>query len=359
MPFQIIRNDITKVAADVIVNTANPHPVIGNGTDSAIYAAAGEEVLLAERLKIGEIAPGELAVTPAFGLSAKYIIHTVGPVWIDGEHGEEEILHSCYAKSLAKAEELKAESIAFPLIATGVYGFPRDKALNIALSEIGKFLLTHEMKVILVVFDRESVELSKKLVSEIDEFIDEYGVGLIRDTEYCGGLTTIQQRVSDANRLRRLRELEEREIRIREERHGAAAGPSASPFTELKGRELEDVVGDTGKSFQQRLFELIDESGMDDVTVYSEACIGKKVFSKIRCKEDYKPSKKTAVALSIALKLDMPTMLDLLSRAGIAFSPSNKFDLIIAYFVTHGNYDVFLIDEALYNYGLPTVFSEE
>lgn len=366
MPFQIIRNDITKVSADVIVNTANPHPVIGYGTDSAIYAAAGEELLLTERLKIGDIVPGELAVTPAFGLSAKYIIHTVGPVWVDGNHGEQDILHSCYAKSLTKADELKAESIAFPLIATGVYGFPRNEALNIALSEIGKFLLTHDMKVILVVFDKESVELSKELVNEIDEYINEHGVGLIRDSEYRGNLTTIRQRVLSARQIRRLRDLEAQGIDPQEERfsneelgHDAESKPSASPFTELKDKELEEVVGDTGKSFQQRLFELIKESGLDDVTVYSDACIGKKVFSSIRRKQDYKPSKKTAVALSIALKLDISTMLDLLSRAEIAFSPSNKFDLIIAYFVTHGNYNAFTIDEALYRYGLPTLFSEE
>lgn len=138
----------------MIVNTANPYPVIGNGTDSAVYRAAGEQLLLAERKRIGNIAPGQAAVTPAFNLPARFIIHTVGPVWADGNHGERDILHSCYEKSLSKAAELKADSIAFPLIATGVYGFPRDEALNIALAEIGKFLLTHDMKVILVVFDR-------------------------------------------------------------------------------------------------------------------------------------------------------------------------------------------------------------
>lgn len=184
MPFQIIRNDITRVKADVIVNTANPHPVIGGGTDSAVYHAAGETELLAARRKIGEIKPGQAAATPAFGLDARYIIHTVGPVWIDGNHGEREILRSCYEKSLSLAADLEAKSIAFPLIATGVYGFPKDEALDIARSEIGKFLLTSDMKVILVVFDRKSYELSASLVSHIDEFIDEYGVGLARKAEY-------------------------------------------------------------------------------------------------------------------------------------------------------------------------------
>ena len=186
MPFQIIRSDITKVRADVIVNTANPRPVIGSGTDSAIYLAAGEDALLAERKKIGDIAPGQAAATPAFALSAKHIIHTVGPAWVDGKHHEREILRSCYANSLALATELDAQSIAFPLIATGVYGFPKDEALSIAMAEIGGFLLTHDMKVILVVFDRKAFELSGQLVGQIDEYIDEHGVGLVRQTEYGG-----------------------------------------------------------------------------------------------------------------------------------------------------------------------------
>ena len=184
MPFRMIRNDITKVKADIIVNTANPHPVIGSGTDSAIYHAAGEELLLKARKKIGDIPPGQAAVKPAFGLSAKHIIHTVGPAWVDGDHGERDILRSCYVNSLSLARELDAASIAFPLIAAGVYGFPKDEALNIAMAEIGRFLLTNDMNVILVVFDRAAFELLEKLVGQIDAYIDEHGVGLVRETEY-------------------------------------------------------------------------------------------------------------------------------------------------------------------------------
>ena len=160
MPFQIIRNDITKVSADAIVNTANPKPVIGSGTDSAIYAAAGEQLLLAERQKIGELRPGEAAYTDAFGLNARYIIHTVGPIWVDGNHGEREILRSCYDNSLNLADKLGCTSIAFPLISSGVYGFPKDEALSIAYAAIGAFVLTHETLVTLVVLDRNSLRLS-------------------------------------------------------------------------------------------------------------------------------------------------------------------------------------------------------
>ena len=184
MPFQIIRNDITKVKADAIVNTANPDVAVGRGTDRAVYHAAGRDWLLAERKKIGIMHPGQAAHTPAFNLNAKYIIHTVGPAWIDGNHDEREILHSCYEKSLNLAAELSCRSIAFPLIATGSYGFPKDEALQIALAEIDKFLLSHEMEVILVVLGRKAFELSEKLVGDIEEYIDEHGIAELHEAEY-------------------------------------------------------------------------------------------------------------------------------------------------------------------------------
>lgn len=333
MPFQIIRNDITKVKADAIVNTANPKPIIGRGTDSAIYSAADEKELLAARKKIGDIAPGNAAYTDAFHLNAKYIIHTVGPAWFGGDKNESEILHSCYRNSLALANKLSCKSIAFPLIATGVYGFPKDEALQIALSEINKFLLVHEMNVTLVVFDKKAFELSGKLVGKIDEFIDEHSTNKIRDSEYGGNY-------HDNRRLENLRRLESSEMLSSDmsskeddgddyyEYAKAAPEPieadSVSSLPNLSGKSLDEILGNTGETFQQKLFELIDKSGMDDVTVYKKANIDRKVFSRIRCKPDYKPKKKTAVAFAIALELDMPTMIDLLSRAEIAFSPSNN-----------------------------------
>jgi O-acetyl-ADP-ribose deacetylase (regulator of RNase III) len=353
VPFQIIRNDITKVKADAIVNTANPKPRIGRGTDSAIYAAAGEEQLLAARKKIGDIAPGQAVSTDAFALSAKYIIHTVGPSWFDGSHGERDVLRSCYEESLNLAAELKCKSIAFPMIATGVYGFPKDEALNIALSTIGKFLLTHEMKVILVVFDRKALELSEKLVGGIEQYIDEHAADLLRKAEYGGEYT------SDIRR-RRLAQLERAEelYDLKESDEDEVADEATSPITglpDVAGKSLDDILGGAGETFQQRLFQLIDERGLDDVTVYKKANIDRKVFSRIRCKADYKPKKKTAVAFAIALELDLPTTLDLLSRAGMAFSPSDGFDLIVSYFITNKNYDIYEINAALFKYGQPVL----
>ena len=292
MPFRIIRNDLTQVHADVIVNTANPLPLIGNGTDSAVYRAAGEAQLLAERKKNGPIEPGQAAATPAFALNAKHIIHTVGPAWTDGTRGEKDILASCYAQSLALADKLGAQSIAFPLIATGIYGFPRDEALRVALSEIGRFLLTHEMDVTLVVFDRTAFELSARLVRQIDAYIDEHSVQKISENEYG----TAQAERYAANR-KRLAE-EERAFRRpvppaagprREEQPAPPVLPDAR-----RAKSLDDLLDTDEDDFRQRLFRLIDQKGLSDSAVYGRANISRKVFSSIRCKDDYRPTKKNS-----------------------------------------------------------------
>lgn len=330
MPFRMIRNDITKVKADVIVNTANPKPVIGGGTDSAIYSAAGEKELLAERRKIGNIAPGQAAATPAFALPAKHIIHTVGPVWIDGEHGERDILRSCYDKSLELAAELNAESIAFPLIATGVYGFPKDEALQIALSAIQKFLLTHDMTVIISVFDKDSFELSGKLFAGIDEYIDEHYAADTADAEYS---------------------YDELNSRSRYDR-----GRMYLQRREQKEESLDEALKNPGESFKNMLLRLIAESGMDDPQVYHKANIGRQLFSSIFCKKDYKPKKKTVLALAIALELDIPTTRKLLAAAGFALSDSDKSDILIRFSIEHKIYDIGEINAALFDKGLPILY---
>lgn len=323
MPFKVIRNDITKVKAEIIVNSANPLPRIGSGTDSAIYESAGAEQLLQERIKIGDIDPGNAEYTSAYALQAKYIIHTVGPIWIDGKHNELETLHSCYRNSLAIADKLSAKSIAFPLISTGTYGFPKDKALNIALEEIGKFLLTHETEIILVVFDKSSFEISANLIGSIDNYIEENTVDLITQNEYHS-------------------------------RRRPMVMESADIISEIRPSvDLDTILNDTGETFQQKLFKLIDERKLDDVSVYKKANIDRKVFSSIRCKPNYKPKKKTAVAFAVALELDYNEMTDLLSRAEIALSPSSKFDLIISYCVKNKIYDILEINAILFQYGQP------
>lgn len=342
MPFQIIRNDITKVSADAIVNTANPKPVIGSGTDSAIYAAAGETLLLAARQKIGELRPGEAAYTDAFGLNARYIIHTVGPVWVDGNHGEREILRSCYENSLALADKLGCTSVAFPLISSGVYGFPKDEALSIAYAAIGKFVMTHEMMVTMVVLNRSAVRMSESLMGKINQYIDDQTARNVHEMEYREGTITERRR-----RMSRRRELEYRESLTR-------APDKSVSLTDLSEKSLKAAL-QREKSFKDRLLELKNERGLDDATVYKKANLDRKLFYTINHRANYKPRKSTALALAIALELDLQTMLDLLSRAGYTLDPTNLTDLIVSYFVEHREYNIITINDVLFEFGEDTL----
>lgn len=328
MPFKIIRNDITKVKADAIVNTANPNPICAGGTDLAIYEAAGKEQLLAERIGIGKIARGDVAVTGAYNLKAKYIIHTVGPVWEDGAHHEFDILESCYRKSLEKAAELKCESIAFPLISTGVYGFPKDKALQIAVSVFSSFLLENDMQIILVVFDKKSFQLSGQIVGEIDSYIDANYVRESREKEYP----------LRSGRSAGIRELSEEEIYCEE------------LLQRNEDMSLEDELANMGASFHEKLFELIDASHLDNKDIWKRANLDRKHFSKIQCDVNYHPKKKTVMALCIALELDLEQSKDLLARADWAFSPSSKVDLIVQKAIIDKQYDIMQLNVTLFKY---------
>lgn len=379
MPFKIIRDDITRVTANAIVNTANPDPVFAAGTDSAIYEAAGKKELLKERGKIGKIKPGEAAATPAFRLKAKYIIHTVGPVWQDGSHGEFETLASCYRKSLMLAKILKCRSIAFPLISTGVYGFPKDKALNIALSEFRTFLDgeedEEEMDITLVVYDRRALELSSNLVESVEQYIDENYVKEHRSKDRRGKAGKSRRNVREEDeaqfsfspRIGRVfsSALKDTSSEINEDAEDkwvseeavqkAYERPAATDFKVGGGRSLQDVVNNVGETFQQMLLRLIDDRGLSDPEVYKGANIDRKLFSKIRCNVDYHPAKKTVLALSVALHLSMDETVDLLSRAGFALSPGNKADLIVGFCIENQIYDILEIDTMLFKYGEPTL----
>lgn len=383
MPFRIIRNDITKVAADAIVNTANPNPVYGSGTDQAVYEAAGARQLLKERRKIGKIRPGEAAATQAFALKARYIIHTVGPVWKGGTEGEFETLASCYRKSLHLAKILNCESIAFPLISTGVYGFPKDKALSIALSEFGSFLEDEEMDITLAVYDRKALELSSELVESVEQYIDEK---YVEEHQAKARQRMAERRVTGALAARDSRDsgpLERRERRAREtfadhineaymqnEPAGQTGGflyeeeGTALPFPEeapkvkaSRGtpRSLQDVIKNVGETFQEMLLRMIDERGLTDPEVYKGANLDRKLFSKIRCNAAYKPSKKTVLALAVALKLNLDETVDLLARAGFALSPSSKADLIVEFCIANQIYNVLEINTILFKYGEATL----
>jgi O-acetyl-ADP-ribose deacetylase (regulator of RNase III) len=346
MPFEIVRNDITKMSVDAIVNTANPRPVIGLGTDSMIHEAAGPSLLVA-RQAIGRIDVGCAAITPAFALQAKYVIHTVGPVWDGGSYGEEESLRNCYDNSLKLAVENKCKSIAFPLISTGNYGFPKDKALQIAISAFSTFLLEHEMQIYLVVFDRTSFKLSEKLFQSVASYIDENYVDECEVASYG-----VRENIRSYRRHRREMEICESSAVLEEIPTVGAVEElrPCAPMTASKAMSLEDMLKQTDAGFTETLLNLIDKTGKKDSEIYKKANISKQHFSKIRNNPNYKPTKPTALALALALELSLEDTKDLIGRAGYALTNSSKFDLIIRYYIEQGNYNVVEINIALYEF---------
>lgn len=336
MPFEIVRNDIVNMQVDAVVNTANPNPVIGSGVDSGIHKKAGHELLVA-RQKIGCIDFGDAAITPGFDLDARYVIHTVGPVWEDGSHREEQILSSCYRNSLTLAKEHECESIAFPLIATGNYGFPKPLALQIAVREISTFLLENEMQVYLVVFGKEAFALSEKLFKSVNSYIDENYIRSKKLDEY-GTESMYGSRLE----TRRIREQECADMSV-----GAAIPMDSDDWGQL--------INDLDAGFSETLLQLIDRTGKKDSEIYKKANVDRKLFSKIRNNMDYRPSKTTALAFAFALELDVDETKDFISRAGFALSHSSKFDVIVEYFLVNRNYNVFELNEVLFAFDQPLI----
>ena len=331
MPFEIVRNDIVNMKVDAIVNTANPKPIIGDGTDRAIHCKAGERLLLA-RKEIGDIAIGTSKITPAFDLNARYVIHTAGPIWKDGKSGEEALLASCFKNSLRLAKEKDCESIAFPLISSGSYGFPKPIALQIAVREISAFLLENEMQVYLVVFGKQSFELSEKLFKSVSSYIDENYVSDKMSLEYGKS---------------KVRRFDYEEMLLSESSYEITS----------KMPNLDGMLNNLDKGFSETLLDLIDRTGKKDSEIYKKANVDRKLFSKIRNNVNYKPSKATALAFAIALELDLDETSDLLSRAGYALSQSSKFDVIVKYFIENKKYDIFEINSALFRFDQPLLCS--
>ena len=340
MPLQIVRNDITQMRVDAIVNAANETLLgaDGSGVDAAIHHAAGRG-LLRECAALGGCAPGGAKLTRGYRLPCKYIIHTVGPHWVDGRHGEQEILASCYRSSLTLAQRRHFRSVAFPLIASGVYGYPKDQALRVAIETIQDFLLENDMLVYLVVFDRTAYQISGALFSDITAYIDDrYADAHAAQREPRRQMPLSAPAEVDPDDF----------IEVGQVRCKATTPRRSAPQTYAASYSLTDALGQIDESFSEMLQRKITEKGMTDAQCYKKANIDRKLFSKIRTDRRYKPSKPTVIAFALALELPLPEMKDMLFKAGFALSHSNKFDIIVEYFVERGNYNVFEINEALF-----------
>lgn len=319
MPLKIIRNDITKMSIDAIVNAANKTLLGGGGVDGSIHRAAGKG-LLRECKSLGGCETGNAKVTGAYNLPCKYIIHTVGPRWFGGTKNEKKLLESCYKTSLQLAKEYNCETVAFPLISSGVFGYPKERALKIAVDVIADFLFENDMTVYIVVFDKTAFKIGEKLFSDIEEYIDDNYVDIHKNSFARSKTLSIPNVMADMS-----------------ETH--------APFSMV---DLDIKLKDIDESFSQMLLRLIDEKGMTDVECYKKANIDRKLFSKIRSDIHYKPSKQTVIAFAVSLQLTLSETEEMLKKAGFALSHSNKFDIIIEYFICNGNYDIYEINEALF-----------
>ncbi len=393
MPFQIIRDDITRVKADAIVNTANPSVTVGDGVDAAIYEAAGKEQLLEARREIGELAPGMVGITPAFNLDARFIIHASGLWWEDGKHGEQELLRHCYDRSLELARDNGCESIAFPLLETGTYGFPKGLGIQIAVDAFTSFLEENEMDITLVVFGSKSVQISGELALDVKHFIDdkyvedrlekEYSHEGIPGAGYIAPILADKSKKDDVRKQRRLsglfknKKAESRREEIIEPsgfanipdgteeelpfggHHGDMMGMQASAAMAMSCADmsLEDTLKDMyTDSFEKHLQQLINKKGLKNSEVYAAANISKQYFSKL-LKGQVKPSKEKVLALAVGLKLNMDEAVDFLRLAGYALSPVSQTDVIVEYFIRHADYSVMKIDIVLFDYGLEPLSS--
>ena len=333
MPLQIVRHDITKMRVDAIVNTTNEEMIGYSGVDLAVHTVAGEE-LDAECAKLAPLGLGQAKISGAYNLPCKAVIHTSGPVWRGGLLGESIILRSCYIESLKLAVNNNFSSIAFPLISSGVYGYPKDQVLKFAIQTITEFLFDHEMTVYLCVFDKESYTFSQKLFTDIKAYIDDEYVDEQDEHFY----DNYEDEPLECLRMMKCCDTIAAPILAEEELNSA------------KGKSLEEYMKQMDRSFQEMLFDLIDESGMSDVECYKKANVDKRTFSKIKGNKDYKPSKQTAIAFAISLQLDMDETQELLATAGFTLSRSKPFDKIIRYFIHNKNYNIFEINEALFEF---------
>ncbi|MCQ2532611.1 MAG: macro domain-containing protein [Saccharofermentans sp.] len=363
MPLKIVRNDITKMTVDAVINTAASSVNVGPGCDHAIYIAAGFDKLMAAREVIGEVPEGGAFITPGFDLPARFIIHAVSPLYIDGESGEEELLRGCYRNCLNIALKQGLSSIAFPLISTGSFGYPREEGMRIAVDEISAFLLTHDMLIYIVVFDAASTNLGARIAGSLEQYIDDKYVDMMAPrsappmynmapgSSVAGAKTTRHFR--GLPRIFPKKETVKADV---EEKAIVEACYEAVPYADSSSDisdSLDARIAHLSDTFSEYLLYLIERQGMSNSDVYKRAVVDKKVFSKIKNNPSYHPNKLTALCLCVGAKLCLDDTKDLLARAGYALSPCDKTDVIFSYFIEHEMFDIIEIDIALEEHGLP------
>lgn len=315
MPLKVIERDITNLEVDVIVNAANKGLLKGGGVCGAIFNAAGAERLQAACDEIGSCAVGEAVMTDAFDLHAKKIIHTVGPIWQGGTADEANLLGNCYKNSLKLAYKNGYQSIAFPLISSGIYGYPVDAAFRVAVSTIREFLSTHQLFVYLVIYDQKGLHIESPKHPDISAYIEAH--------------------------------YEYRHFTLEQQEESIVLEAQVTPFQPSKN--LDELLENLEESFAEKLLRLIDEKEMTDVETYKKANIDRRLFSKIRNVAHYTPLKKTVLSFAIALELNIEETQDLLASAGYTLSRSSKFDLIVRYFIEREDYDLYKINETLFD----------
>ena len=342
MPFSIVRNDIARVCADVLVNAANERLAAGGGVCGAIFAGAGASKMTAACAQIGHCPTGSAVTTPGFDLPCRWVVHAVGPIWRGGTHGERELLQGCYRSVFAEVARLGATSVAFPLISAGIFGYPVREALDVARAEASAFLDDHpDVEVTLVVFTRDVVTQGVALLGELREYVDD---------AYVDNSPHLYDRSAEL-----------RELCVPEAWPLAAETPAApvpTPGGPAAPDELAECLAHLDASFSEALLGLIDERGLTDAQVYRRANLSRQLFSKIRSKPDYRPSKPTAVALALALDLTLPQTQELLAHAGLTLSRSSKFDVIVEFYLARGVHDVMTVNEALFAFDQPLLGSQ-
>ena len=330
MPLEIVRNDITRMNVDAIVNAANSTLLGGGGVDGAIHRAAGPELLEACR-RLGGCGTGEAKLTRGYGLPCRYVIHTVGPVWQGGGRRERELLSACYRSALTLAKQYECETVAFPLISTGAYGYPKAQALQVAIDTIAEFLLDCDMTVYIVVFSRDAFEVSGKLFRDITAYIDDVYVDEHLDSS---------------------REFRRNVPQVRPAREAGGAPQPVYAASMPPAATLDEMLSQIDESFAEMLIRKIDEKHMSDVECYKRANIDRRLFNKIKNNPSYKPGKQTALAFAIALELTLDETRDMLMKAGYALSHSSKADIVVEYCIMTGNYNIIEINQVLFQLDL-------